>query len=359
VIGGGVTGCSCALTLAERGLRVRVYEAHEVGAGASGRNGGFVLGGAAMAYDHARLAFGVEGARLLWQLADRSLERLARLAGDTFRPVGSVRLAATPAEHDELVAELDLLREDGFERTWLAALPTRLDALFCAALVNHGDGALDPARWVRRLAQRAADAGAEIVEHVSVDPGTLDAPAIVIATDGLTGAVVPVLAPFVVPIRGQMLATEPLPERLYGRPHYARHGYDYWQQLPGGVLLIGGKRDAGFEAEQTAVDATTPEIQSRLEQLVVDLVGRLPPVTHRWAGIWGETPDRLPLVGRIPKLDGFWVAGGYSGHGNVLGLACGDLVARAILGEKPAELDLFAPTRFSNDGHPRGPASRT
>ena len=79
---------------------------------------------------------------------------------------------------------------------------------------------------------------------------------------------------------------------------------------------------------------------------IANLVGRLPRIPHRRAGIWGETPDRLPLVGRIPQRDGFWIAGGCSRRGNVLGLACGDLVARAIVGEQPAALGLFDPARF-------------
>ena len=66
-------------------------------------------------------------------------------------------------------------------------------------------------------------------------------------------------------------------------------------------------------------------------------------MTDRWAGIWGTTPDLMPLVGEV--RDGVWVAGGYSGHGNALGLACGDLVARAILGEHLPELGIFDPSR--------------
>jgi glycine/D-amino acid oxidase-like deaminating enzyme len=64
--------------------------------------------------------------------------------------------------------------------------------------------------------------------------------------------------------------------------------------------------------------------------------------------VWGETRDRLPLVGRLPTRENVWIAGGYSGHGNVLGLACGDLLARAILGESPPELELFDPARLVN-----------
>jgi glycine/D-amino acid oxidase-like deaminating enzyme len=48
----------------------------------------------------------------------------------------------------------------------------------------------------------------------------------------------------------------------------------------------------------------------------------------------------------VPGRVDTWLAGGYSGHGNALGLACGDLVARAILGDPPPELDLFAPARL-------------
>jgi glycine/D-amino acid oxidase-like deaminating enzyme len=147
-------------------------------------------------------------------------------------------------------------------------------------------------------------------------------------------------------VRGQVLVTEPVRELRYAQPHYARRGYDYWQQLPDGRLVVGGKRDASLEAEHTAVEETTAVVQDELDTLVRALLGRLPRVTHRWAGIWGETRDRLPLAGRIPGRHGAWVAGGYSGHGNVMGFVCGDLVARAILGESPAALDLFDPARL-------------
>jgi glycine/D-amino acid oxidase-like deaminating enzyme len=68
-------------------------------------------------------------------------------------------------------------------------------------------------------------------------------------------------------------------------------------------------------------------------------------ITHRWAGLFGTTADRLPLVGRVPGRDGVWVSAGYSGRGNALGLACGDLLGRAALGERVPELELFDPAR--------------
>ena len=79
VVGGGVTGCSCALTLARAGLRVRLHEARTVASGASGRNGGFALRGGAQPYDTARDQLGRERARDYWQLTERYVDRLAEL----------------------------------------------------------------------------------------------------------------------------------------------------------------------------------------------------------------------------------------------------------------------------------------
>ena len=348
VVGGGVTGCSCALTLAERGVRVRLYEAREIAGGASGRNGGFALRGATVPYDEARRDLGDQRARLLMELTERSLDRMEALAGDAFRRVGSLRLAYDEAERDALRREHDALCADGFAIEWVDELAPPLDRLYLGAIHHPSDGAIQPARWVRRLAAHAAAAGADLHEGEAVRVEALDADAVVVAGDGFTAQLLPELAAHVRPTRGQVLATEPLPERLYERPHYARGGYDYWQQLPDRRLVLGGKRDASFETEQTDVEATTGLVQERLDALGRDLLGRQPVVTNRWAGIWGTTPDLVPLVGRVPGRRDVWVAGGYSGHGNALGLACGDLVARALLGESPPELALFDPARFSD-----------
>ena len=343
VIGGGVTGCSCALTLAERGVRVRLYEAREIAGGASGRNAGFALRGAAAPYDEARRDLGDERARLVMELTERSLDRLEALAGDAFRRVGSLRLAFDDDERAALRREHDALRDHGFPVEWVDELGPPLDRLYRGAILHPSDGALHPARWVRRLAAHAAAAGADIREGEAVTVAELDADAIVVAGDGFIPGLLPELS--VSSTRGQVLATEPLREVLYDRPHYARAGYDYWHQLPDGRLVIGGNRDASLETEETDVEETTALVQGRIDALVEQLVGYQPAISDRWAGIWGTTPDLVPLVGPVPGRENVWVAGGYSGHGNALGLACGDLVARAILGEHPPELEIFDPNR--------------
>ncbi len=352
VVGGGVTGCSCALTLAEGGLRVRLLEGGEIAGGASGRNGGFALRGGAPAYDEARAALGAGPARRLWALTERALDRMEGLAGDAFRRVGSLRLAVDEDELARLRREYESLREDGFAAAWADHLEPPLDALFSGGFVHPLDGAIDPVRWVRRLAGRAIRAGARMTERRPVAPAEIDSfecSAVVLAVDGSTATLAPELARVVEPMRGQVLVTRPLPERLFDRPHYGRGGYDYWQQLPDRRLLLGGRRDTSPETERTSADGTTRLIQDELDAFAAQLIGRRPVVARRWSGFWGETPDRLPLAGRVPGHDRVWVAGGYSGHGNVLGLACGDLVARAILGEQPAELALFDPARLLRD----------
>ncbi|MGZ4258022.1 MAG: NAD(P)/FAD-dependent oxidoreductase [Gaiellaceae bacterium] len=346
VVGGGVTGCACARVLAGAGLRVRLHEARQIASGASGRNGGFALRGGAPAYDAARAHLGRDHARALWQLTERYLDRLAELAGDAFRRSGSLRLAADARERAELEAEYEALREDGFAAEWREELPQPLAGRYHGAIFHPSDGSLQPARWVRRLAGLAAATGAELREDERVESlDELDADQVVIATDGYTHGLVPELDAAVRPTRGQVVVTEPLERRLFPCPHYARHGFDYWQQTPDDRLVAGGFRDQALNEEQTAEETTTPLIQEHLERFVRELTGAAPRIEHRWAGIFGMTEDRLPLVGPVPGHHGVWVSAGYSGHGNVMGLACGELLAQAILGEPAPELELFEPAR--------------
>ncbi len=346
IVGGGITGISCALTLAGAGKRVRLHEARAVASGASGRNGGFALRGGAMAYDSAREWLGHSAAADYWRLTEAYVDRTAELGGDAFRRTGSLRLAGED-ERDELRAEYEALREDGFAAEWREELSEPLAGRFPGALFHPADGVLQPARLVRQLATAAADAGVEIREHDRVEAlDALEAETVVVSTDGYPSGLLGELEGLIIPTRGQMIATEPLDEMLFPMPHYGRHGYDYWHQNEEGRLIVGGFRDADMDSEFTASEETTPRIQGALEDFVEALLGRRPRITHRWAGIFGLVPDLMPVVGPAPGRDGLWVAGGYSGHGNVLGLMCGDLVAQAILGEPHPLLERMTPARL-------------
>jgi gamma-glutamylputrescine oxidase len=345
VLGGGVTGCSAALHLAQAGLRVRLCEARQVATGASGRNGGFALRGGAMPFDVAVREFGAERALAFWRETEAALRLMAELAGDAFRPVGSYRLAVDEAEAVELRREVEALWASGLEAEWLDPLPERLVTRYAAGFRHPPDGALHPARWVRRLAGHAAAAGVEIRENERVTSVEGLAPHVVIATDGYGTGLLPELDAAITPTRGQVVATEPLDDVLFPCPHYARHGYDYWHQLPDRRLVFGGHRDSSPGTEETDVEETTSIVQSHIDDAVEGLIGYRPAVAARWAGVWGTTADERPLVGPLAGRPGVWVAAGYCGHGNVMGLMCGSLVARAIKGDRDPLLDLFDPAR--------------
>ena len=346
VIGGGITGCSCALALAEAGLKVSLFEAREIAGGASGRNGGFALRGGAAPYPVLAESIGDEATADLWRWTESELDRLAVLAGDAFRRTGSLRLAVDPEERDELRDEYDALRAAGFAADWREGLAAPLER-YPAALFHPPDGVLQPARLVRRLADRAAAAGVDIREHTRIH--TLDdvtADTVVVATDGYPSGLLGELEGLIVPTRGQVIATEPIAEMLFEIPHYGRHGFDYWHQRLDGRIVAGGFRDVSLDTEFTADEVTTPVVQSALERFVEEHVGRPVRIDYRWAGIFGMVFDFIPVVGRVPGDERLWMAGGYSGHGNVLGFACGRLIARAILGDPDPKLELFEPSRL-------------
>jgi gamma-glutamylputrescine oxidase len=304
VIGAGITGCSCALTLARGGLKVRVHDERRIAEGASGRNGGFALRGGAARYDVARETYGADEAKELWRRTEDALDRLESLAGDAFRRTGSLRLAADEEERDEIRAECEALNEDGFAAEWRDEL-AHLRPTFLGAIFHPPDGSLQPARFVRHLAELAAAEGVVFRERAGVHAlEELDAERVLIATDGSGRGLLPELDEALWPARGQVLATAPLEQRLFDCPHYARHGFDYWQQLADGRIVLGGFRDYSILTEMTDEETTTEPIQEALDAFLVELLGERPEVTHRWAGIFGLTQDLLPLVGPVPAHDG-------------------------------------------------------
>jgi gamma-glutamylputrescine oxidase len=351
IVGGGVTGLACARLLASAGLRVRLVEARTIGSGASGRNGGFALRGLAVPYADVRDP-------ALMRVTEEAVTRVAELAGDAFRAVGSLYIAKTEPELELVRAEYDALRADGFavELVDRGDLPPSLRPSYAGGLHHPTDGVLEPGRWGRRLAGLAVEAGAALAEEtralrldgrsVVTARGFVSAEQVVVATDGYTAGLVAELDDAIAPARNQVVATAPLGERLFELAVYARDGYDYWQQTREGRLVVGGRRDADRETEATAEEAVTATIQRELEALVHEITGREHEITHRWAGILGFTADRLPLVGRVPGRDGVWASLGYSGHGNALAVWCGEAVGRAILGNPDPRLAAFSPGRI-------------
>jgi glycine/D-amino acid oxidase-like deaminating enzyme len=180
----------------------------------------------------------------------------------------------------------------------------------------------------------------EIVLDTSA--GQIRAATIVIATNAYTQSLLPEIP--VSPVRGQMLATEPLRAVVAACPVYAGYGYRYWRQLDDGSLLIGGWRDSAMKEEVGTDDTPTDHIQGQLDRHLRELAPDAL-VARRWAGIMGFSPDLLPLVGPVPGMSRVFICGGYSGHGLNFAFMAARLLANHIASgtDLPSWMD---PARF-------------
>jgi gamma-glutamylputrescine oxidase len=375
IVGAGVTGCACGLRLAQGGALVLVLEAGQVASGASGRNGGFASAGTGLGLRDAAAAVGMSAALALHRATEAALDEMLALAAargeaDSVRRTGSVWLA-TSGEADGMAAAVAALAGAGVD--WRAApelIPPPMRARYPQATVFPGDCELQPARWVRALAGAAAAAGARLRERspvtaierrgdgwsVATPGGTASGRAVVVASDGLLARLVPELRGIVYPVRGQMLATEPLADPVVTLPTHSDHGFVYARPTLDRRLAIGGCRSADLEAEYTDDGGPSPAVQGALARFVTERLGLAGVrVTHRWAGTMGFSADLLPVVGEVSGRPGLYVAGGYSGVGNVQGFVCGEMLSDLILGRGHALAAALSLDRFAVEGRLRPP----
>ncbi len=285
--------------------------------------------------------YGRDLAKTVWHFTADNHPRMLEALGGTshlYARRGSWTLAESAAEAETLRRSEQLLREDGWQSRWHDAPTPPLDRLH-GGLLNPDDGEIDPASAVRKLGAphmsrvytgvdvTALDSSPSGVRVVAGDRELL-AEVVVLATNAFAGDLAPEVP--VAPTRAQMLAAQ-VATPCTDRPAYSNYGYNYWRQVPGGAVLLGGCRDTEPEAEVTTVAEPTPSIQSCLEAHLRRL-GAEPEVSHRWAGIMGFSPDALPLVGPVPGRPGLFFCGGYTGHGMNFAFTCAELLAEHLRG---------------------------
>jgi gamma-glutamylputrescine oxidase len=129
-----------------------------------------------------------------------------------------------------------------------------------------------------------------------------------------------------------MVATAPVAERVVDHLVYARWGYEYFQQRPDGRVMAGGFGDLDGEESYTDRPDGSPRIWERIERYLREEIGVVAPVTHRWTGTVGYGEERRPFVGPVPDRPSLYVAGGYSGTGNVPGFLAGQEIADMVAG---------------------------
>lgn len=335
VVGLGGSGLAAVDELLRSGASVVGVDAGPVGGGAAGRNGGFLLAGLAEAYHHVVSRLGRPVASSLYGL---TLEELARIAAETpqaVRRVGSLRIEDDDAGLADCAAQEAALRADGFAVEVYDGAEGR-------GLLFPDDAAMQPLQRCRLLATQAISRGAALHEAsplrdlapglVVTAGGSVSCAATVIAVDGRLDLLLPELSGVVRTVRLQMLGTAPTAELHVPRPVYLRGGYEYWQQLPDGRLVVGGFRDVGGTCEETTSTDPAEPVQAAIEHLLRTRLGVTAPVTHRWAASVGYTRTGLPFLGEV--RDRVWAAGGYCGTGNVIGALCGRAAAARALGQE-------------------------
>ena len=359
VIGGGLLGCWTAYWLARQHVEVVLLEATAIGWGATGRNGGFLVGGTALAYPRLTELVGDEVARSLHQVTMDGQALAFEVVADEeidcgLRRVGTLSLALdgsglhdpgpdTTLLHDDLSAMRCLDRRDVQE-----LVETPLGDRIVGGWLAPNDGTLHSTRYLTGIARAAERHGARLVRasvhsltpqgtgvNIGTDVGTMAAGKVVVALNAWCDTLIPAVETLIVPVRGQILAYEPLPAvfRTAVGADLTPTG-EYWQQQPDGTIVIGGCRadapggDVGVR-EMVATSQLTDRIERILPDLFPDLEGLV--VARRWAGPMAFTPDRLPIVDRIPGLEQAWFGGGFCGHGMTFGPRLGQLLADTVV----------------------------
>lgn len=338
IVGGGMTGVFAAFHAAGAGLQVALLERGELFAGASGRNVGFLMAAPEAHYANAVREHGRALARDVWAFnratilgARALLERVG--AGPLIERTGSAVAALDEKEAELLREDAELLRADGFPGRLVGregAGEATGGVGFHGALLVDDDAQVDPVGALTCLARAAIARGARIFGGAEVASlvrerdgwvATTTRGIRVAAPSAIAGlnAYSPELLAFarerVRAVRGQVLATAPLPRRV-PRPVYADHGYLYVRSA-GDRVVAGGMRHTAIDAEVGTSDETTEGVQGAIASALAKHWpwAAAAHATHRWSGAMGFSRDGLPWIGEVPGAPGLLVAFGCTGHG--------------------------------------------
>lgn len=343
VIGLGGTGLACITEALALGARSVIgIDAVGVAAGAAGRNGGFLLSGTADYHHDSVTRLGRDSAVAIARLTNEEIQRIAREVPDAVRVSGSLRIAASADELDDCEAQRAQMLADGFAVESYKGPEGR-------GLMIPTDAVFQPMRRCRTIAARALAQGARLFGRsaarevgagtVRTDAGTIRARHVISCVDGRLELLFPSLVGEVRSARLQMLASAPAPEVSFTRPVSTRYGYDYWQQLADGSVVLGGGRDVDEEAEWTTDSTPSATVQEFLTRTLRDKLGVRAEITHRWGANVSYTESGMPL---FRDLGGsVRVVGAYSGTGNVVGALLGRAAAQHALTGRSALSDPF------------------
>ena len=364
IVGGGFTGLWTAYELrrAAPELRVVVLEAQQVAFGASGRNGGWVLGKISGTPEAWRRRGGSAAPRAMSRAIQATVDEVAvAVAGEDidcdWHHGGSLTVARNEPQLARLRCELAHEREwAGDDVAWRFVSRSELQR---RVAVEQGIGALytphcarvQPAKLALGLAEAAQRAGATIYERSPVygvesgiartDAGEIRARHVIVATEGYT-ANLPERHRSLLPLNSAMIVTEPLTGEVWNELGWhdaetildGTHLYTYSQRTADGRIAIGGRGVPYRFGSRT--DREGPVPQRTVEELRARLCAFFPPlepvpVARAWHGVLGVSRDWCPTVSLDPAT-GLGFAGGYAGEGVAASNLAGRTLRDLILG---------------------------
>ncbi|MGE8360614.1 NAD(P)/FAD-dependent oxidoreductase [Pseudomonas sp.] len=365
IVGGGFSGLNTAIELAQKGLSVVLLEAHKIGWGASGRNGGQLIRGVGHGLEQFENVIGADGVRELKLMGLEAVEivrrRVEQFGIDCDLTWGYCDLANKPRDLAGFAEDAAELRSLGYRHELRLLQPEQMHEVvgsnrYVGGLIDMGSGHLHPLNLALGEAAAAQSLGVQLFEDSSVTridygpevkvhtaQGLVRANTLVLGCNAYIRELNPTLGGKVLPAGSYIIATEPLSEaqaRAIIPQNMAlcdqRVALDYYRLSADRRLLFGGACHYSGRDPQDIAGYMRPKMLAvfpELESVKID---------YQWGGMIGIGANRLPQIGRLKEHTNVFYAQAYSGHGvNATHLA-GKLLGEAIAGQQSRGFDLFA-----------------